>query len=175
MNKEIIHCERCKAPCKIGGARNPDAKMLRRSSEPKGLCINCAVQDFLRNTYPVNILLAQSGPQVLLYPHLREPFADIMRAGLADAKLDEIDWSRIVKNWDLPFPNKVKPGPMNPCSQRELDEIATRKRPGIGQMGIPKRDPLNGKTTITSFEECNLLEPGLGDKLRKCLREQNED
>jgi len=165
----IVTCERCQANCKIDPLISSDAKMLRRS-KAKGLCVNCAVHDWLRNTYPPNILLAKSGPKVLLYPHIQKQFAEIMKVGLADAKPDEIDWNRIVENWDLPFPHKIKPSGMNPCSQLELDEVAAGKRHGLSH--IPKPDPLGGKTTITSFEELNQLEPGLGDKFRKCLRSE---
>lgn len=167
---EIVNCKRCGTRCKVAGPRNSNAKMLRLSKEPKGLCVNCAVHDWLRNTYPPNIILAQSGPKILLYPHIQKQFADIMRTGFADAKPDEIDWDRIVENWDLPFPKKIKPSGMNPCSQQELDEIAAGKRQGLGQRIPPKPDPLGGKLTITSLEELNQLEPGFGDKLKKCLR-----
>ncbi|MFB0523950.1 MAG: hypothetical protein ACETVZ_00290 [Phycisphaerae bacterium] len=169
MTDIIIHCERCEARCKIDSLRNPDAKILRHSKEPKGLCVNCAVHDWLRNTYPPNILLAQSGPKILLYPHIQKQFAEIMRSGFADAKPDEIDWERIIENWDLPFPNKIKRSCSNPCSQQELDEITAGKRPGLGQMVPSKPDPLGGKATITSFEELNELKPGLGDELKRCL------
>lgn len=136
-SKETIHCERCKAPCKIAGPRNSDAKMLRRSKEPKGLCINCATHDWLRNTYPVNMLLAQSGPKILLYPHIQEQFKAIMRAGLADAQPDEINWNLIVENWDLPFPHRIKPSPANPCTQQEIEDITDGKCVGLGLVGGP--------------------------------------
>ena len=145
--------------------------MLRRSQEPKGLCVNCAVHDFLRNTYPCNILLAQSGSKALAHPHIQEQFAAIMRAGPADALPDEIDWDLIIENWDLPFPSKIKPSSINPCSQNELDEIAAGKRPGIGEFNPSRRQTVCGENlTITSFEQLNDLEPGLGDDLRKCLK-----
>ena len=137
MSKEIINCERCKAPCRIAGPRNPDAKMLRLLSKgTKGLCVNCAVHDWLRNTYPSNMLLVQSGPEILVHRHIQEEFAAIMKVGLADANPDEINWNLIIKNWDLPFPHKMKPSAMNPCSQKELDDIAVGKRPGIGDNRI---------------------------------------
>jgi len=147
--------------------------MLRRSKEPKGLCVNCAVHDFLRNTYPVNMLLAQSGPRLLAHPHIQEQFAGIMRVGMADAVPDEIDWNLIIKNWDLPFPHKMKKSSMNPCSQRELEEVAAGMRPGIGDFGPSPRQAAREKfkilPEITNFEQLNELEPGLGDDLRKCL------
>jgi hypothetical protein len=110
--------------------------MLRRSKEPKGLCVNCAVHDFLRNTYPCNTLLAQSGPQSLAYPHVQEQFAEIMRVGMSDAIPDEISWELIIENWALPFPNKMKSSAANPYSQLELDEIASGDRPGLGDMPL---------------------------------------
>jgi len=162
-------CERCGAKIKVDAMPGSKAKMLRRSKEPKGLCVNCAVHDWLRNTYPPNILLAQSGPKILLFPHIQEQFAEIMKVGFADAQPDEIDWNRIVDNWDLPFPEKIKPSGMNPCSQLLLDEIAAGKRPGLGSIGPPEPDPLAGVRMITSFEQLNELSPGLGDELKNCL------
>jgi len=128
----IIRCQRCQASFKVAGPRNPKAKMLRRSKEPAGLCINCAVHNFLRNTYPVNMLLAASGPKGLAYPHIQQRFTDIMRVGGADAEPDEINWEMIIENWDLPFRNKVKVTARNPASQevlnREPAEQAKRER-----------------------------------------------
>lgn len=126
-----INCERCGAPCRIGGQGNPDAKMLRLSKS-KGLCVNCAVHDFLRNCYPANMQLAEFGPNSLLLPHMQKLFTGIMRVALADAKPVEINWEAIVENWDLPFPHKIQRSATNPCSQQELDDIASGKHPGIG-------------------------------------------
>ncbi|MBA7653783.1 hypothetical protein ES703_61644 [subsurface metagenome] len=165
------HCERCKASCKVAGLRNPGAKMLRRSKEPQGLCINCAVHDWLRNTYPPNMLLAQSGPKILLYPHIQRSFVEIMKIACADARPDEINWDLIVDNWELPFPHKMKPSPTNPCSQTELDEIAAGERPGLGQNYPPKSFEKLAKP-IRSLEELNQLEPGLGDEFKAILDER---
>ncbi|HEB31334.1 MAG TPA: hypothetical protein ENI15_10735 [Spirochaetes bacterium] len=149
--------------------------MLRRSKVPKGLCVNCAIHDWLRNTYPCNILLAQSGPKALIHPHVQEQFVEIMRIGMADAVPDEIDWALIMENWDLPFGHKIKTSSTNPVSQLEFDEITDGTRPGIG---FDKKDFDSSKQhtvctykdlEITSFEQLNEIEPGLGDELRDCL------
>lgn len=164
------NCQRCGAQLKVDAVPGSKAKMLRRSKDAKGLCINCAVHDWLHNTYPPNIQLAESGPQILLYPMIQEKFADLMRTGLSDATPDEIDWQRIVDNWELPFPKKVKPSASNPCSQEQLDAVAAGTRPGLGQVyPEPSLLKLKEKMVITSFEELNELEPGLGDSLKKCL------
>ena len=117
---ETVECKRCGQRCKVSGKPGEKAKMLRFAKGP-GLCVNCAVHDWLRNTYPPNIILAQSGPKVLLFEHIQQQFAGIMRIGFADARPDEINWEQIVENWELPFKNKVKGTAMNPASQAVLD------------------------------------------------------
>ena len=76
-----------------------------------------------------------------------------MRVGSADAQPDEIDWNRIVENWDLPFPKKIKPSCTNPCTQKELDEIAAGQRPGLGSSGQPTLDQLAEKTAIKNLRK----------------------
>lgn len=169
---ENVTCERCKAACKVAGPQNPNAKMLRYSKEPKGLCVNCAVHDHLRNTYPVNVLL-QSGPKALRFSHIQEQFAGIMRMQFADAQPDEINWNLIIENWDLPFPHKVKSRAENPCNQKELDEIKSGKRRGLG--GPPNPYTVcSPPEPITSFDRLNKLEPGFGDALKNCLKNQEK-
>lgn len=123
MGITIVNCKRCAVQCRIGGPANPDAKMLRFSIEGHGLCVNCAVHDFLRNCYPINMMLARSGPAGLLLEHIQKQFAGIMKVAMADATPPEIDWQLIVDNWDLPFADKVKRTATNPVSQQELDDM----------------------------------------------------
>jgi len=170
---DIIECLRCGARCRVLGPPGAKAKMLRFARGP-GLCANCAVHDWLRNTYPPNILLAQSGPQVLLLPHIQQQFSEIMRIGFADAKPDEIDWQRIVDNWELPFPHEMKPGPMNPVSQKELDEIASGKRSAFSNYDPDGPTICNHPGPIRSFEELNELKPGLGDEFKRSLKAEDE-
>lgn len=163
--QQVAFCERCGRMLRVAGPRNPDAKMLRRAKNPKGLCVNCATHDWLRNTYPVNMQLAEKGPGILLYPHIRDVFRHLLSTACADAKLDEINWNLIVENWELPFPDKVKPSGKNPVTQADLDDLAAGRKKAFG--GPVKPDPLPGVHTITTFEQLNTLEPGAGDKLRE--------
>lgn len=119
--KHKCHCVRCDALCKVDPLHRSKAKMLKRGSRPKGLCINCAVHDFLRNMYPANLLLAESGPKALAIPHLQDEFAGIMKAQCSDALPDEINWQEIINNWDLPFTNKIKRTSMNPMNEEDMD------------------------------------------------------
>ncbi len=123
MDDMKVYCQRCNAPLRVGGSRNEDAKMLRRSKQPKGFCVNCAVHNWLRNTYPVNQILAgmRNPAETLRLEHIQQQFVGIMRAGNADANPDEINWEAIIDNWDLPFKNKVKGRAMNPATQAVLD------------------------------------------------------
>lgn len=171
----FCQCERCGVRLQVGPAPGSEARLLRRSKVPKGFCINCAVHNFLRNTYPPNIQLAESGPEILLIRHIQDVFVGIMKAGFADANPDEIDWQRIVDNWELPFSKGVKTSGMNPCSQKLLDEVAAGTQPGLG--AISETSPLftepsllKKRMMIRSFEELNELEPGLGDGLKNCLQ-----
>jgi len=123
-NQAECNCGRCGARCKVNPVAGSRAKMLKRGSDTKGLCVNCAVHNWLRNTYPVNIILAQSGPRSLALPHIQEQFAGIMKSQCSDAVPDEIGWQAIIDNWNLPFPTKLKSSPMNPVNQAELDRVA---------------------------------------------------
>ena len=102
------------------------ATMLKRGKDSKGLCINCAAHDWLRNTYPANLLLAQSGPRALAFTHIQEQFAGLMKMANSDAMPEEIDWQKIIDNWDLAFPNKVRARAENPADQEELDREPQR-------------------------------------------------
>jgi len=115
--------------------------MLKRGKDAKGLCINCAAHDWLRNTYPVNLLLARSGPKGLALPHIQEQFAGLMKMANSDARADEINWQRIIDNWELPFPNKVKRTAENPADQEELDREAERHRRQIEGEQKELKDP----------------------------------
>lgn len=173
---KTAQCNRCEMPLRIDPEPGSKATVLKRAKTGKGYCVHCATHDWLRNTYPVNVQLAESGPKILLHPQIRELFATIMQQALSDASPDEVNWNRLVEYWDLPFAEPVKPSARNPVTQKELDEVASGKRPGLGQLAREAvnrpPDPLGGKTTITSFVDLNLLEPGLGDELRTALHKQ---
>jgi len=165
---EVIDCQRCGAQCRLSGKPGKKAKMLRFAKGP-GLCVNCAVHDWLRNTYPINMLLAEHGPKGLEHPQIQEMFANIMLTAGSDANPDEIDWNRIKENWDLPFADKVKPRADNPVNQKQLDEIKAGKYKAINTPPLHSMMDHN-HGVITNFEQLNELEPGLGDNFKKCLR-----
>lgn len=125
-------CERCGALCIIDPVEGSKAKILKRSSKHKGLCIGCAVHDTLRHLYPANLILARSGPKAFMLPEMQRMFYDIVQSASTDAAYEEIDWMAMIRNWELPFPTKLKRFAQNPVTQKELDEeeayAANRRR-----------------------------------------------
>ena len=121
-------CNRCGVKLRIRPVQRSEARILRRSKDDKGYCVNCAVHDWVRNTYPVNLILARSGPKGLALPHLQRQFEEIMRAGFSDAAPDEINWARIIDNWDLPFPTKVKRRSENPMNEADIEKLLRHER-----------------------------------------------
>ena len=176
MTTQTCNCSRCSARCQVAGQRKRDAKMLRKAAVPRGYCVNCAFHDWLRNTYPVNMLLDESGPKILLYPHIREMVSGIMQSHDADAKIDEINFNLIVENWELPWSHTVKMSGMNPYNP-ERDGPANRARRQENLKRLNETDAErqrreardNLPMTLTSFDQLNVLEDGLGDDLRKAL------
>lgn len=114
-------CGRCGRPCKVNPVAGSQAKMLKRSAAPRGLCVNCAVHDQLRHLYPANLLLARSGPKGLALPQIQRQFFTLCKMAGTDAKFEEIDWQAVIANWDLPFLTKLKRTATNPVTQEELD------------------------------------------------------
>lgn len=107
-------CKRCGVKCRVTGPASPEATLLRLSEEPKGVCVNCCVTEFLMNSYPLNMQLEDYGPEILLHPGMTEQFTPLMQVHHAQANPEEINWELVVRNWHLPV--KVKRGPTNPWS-----------------------------------------------------------
>lgn len=96
-------CERCGEACKVAEQRNEDARMLRLAKEAKGLCANCAVTEW----FVVSRLaeMHPSLPKGLESPSVQAQFATLMRGMGADMKPEEINWTKVVEHWTLPFPS----------------------------------------------------------------------
>lgn len=99
-------CERCSETCKVADRRDEDAKMLKKAAEPKGLCASCAVTEWFIVTGLAE--MHPSLPKALDLPHVQKQFAAVMASGGADMKPEEIDWSRVIRHWNLPFSSKAR-------------------------------------------------------------------
>ena len=124
-------CQRCGRQC-VGADGSPDARLLKRAQT--GVCVDCGITLFLQSSeLPFARLLTEKpdepdahtlasgkgkktairplserGRAMLAQPHVQAQFAAIMRAGQADAQAEEIDWTRVVDNWELPAPKPLR-------------------------------------------------------------------
>ena len=115
-----VTCPRCGKPCTVRRGPREGERPLTCSNTRKGLCANCAVTRWLKETFP-ELLTAEEnaalephrndprwridgGPAALLLPHIQQQFEAVMRVGNCPVSPDEIDWPTIVANW-----NKEKP------------------------------------------------------------------
>ena len=128
---QTANCERCGVRLKVGPPPNPDARLLKRATIPSGVCVNCAATEWFKTIEPIREILDSprcrkchrskgdaygqcrcekpqfSTPQeIVMLPHVQAIFAQIMAAGNADARPEEIDWLEVAANWDLPMPPK---------------------------------------------------------------------
>lgn len=100
----ITACNRCGVPLQVAQERQADAKMLRKAKTAEGVCLNCSVAEWF-NTYDVRRLVPD--PAALRLPHVQVQFGTLMRVGLSEAKLEDIDWEHVIANWDLPFKTRA--------------------------------------------------------------------
>jgi len=99
-------CTRCGAPLQFTGTPPGEEARLRRSKTPVGHCAACAMTNWLKHDHMSDSLrhvIEAKGPAILLDRRSVEQMANVLAAGCADAKPQEIDWVSVVVNWDLPF------------------------------------------------------------------------
>lgn len=99
----VAFCDRCKKMLRVAETRNEDSKPFRLAKVPKGVCADCVMTEFLYNTYPVNMLIDEAGPEILLNAgFMRMAFTQAGILKGCDLDINEIDWQRVVDNWKLP-------------------------------------------------------------------------
>lgn len=103
-----IPCARCGVLCNMRDEGNPDARLLRRTTAPDGLCATCALAAFLLSATPIAAAIEVRGPAMLLDTRVRLQIWRLLSVGRADAQPGEIDWERLVAEWALPFPKRRK-------------------------------------------------------------------
>ena len=118
------NCTRCGVRLQFTGKPpGADARLLRRSATPVGYCASCAMALWLQHTEPLNIVIARKGPSILLDRRQIDQMANVLQAGCADAKPQEIDWVSVVINWDLPFTGHAKCRMCQEALERIADAI----------------------------------------------------
>lgn len=103
------NCIRCGRQCRPGQSQNPQARPFKRAQQ--GLCADCVVTEFLLSD-DVEALregILRNGIEVLRNPNIQKVFSGMLLVGKSDLQSDEINWDRVITNWDLPFPGKGRP------------------------------------------------------------------
>ena len=107
LSDGMVRCCRCGVPCqKMPG--NPEARLLRYCLDDTGYCANCAATEFLQGLAVIGdrsrFEKKPFDPECFRLPHIQTHFAAILLTGKADARPEEIDWLKVIANWNLPFP-----------------------------------------------------------------------
>ncbi len=125
FTRPMTKCERCGKLIYLNAEkRHEDAHPFRLAKEPKGVCANCVMTQFLYNTYPINMQIDEAGPELLLNPEIREAFTRCGLLNHSDLNIDEVDWAAVVKNWKLPV--KVHKSGLNPYRMGESPRSQAR-------------------------------------------------
>jgi hypothetical protein len=96
------NCQRCGFGPLVGGEGNPDALLLRRAHE--GVCASCGITMFIKSMPAMLMVIERNGIEMLRDPGMQAHWAPLLAHGHADATSGEIDWNRVVENWNLPDP-----------------------------------------------------------------------
>lgn len=95
-------CSRCGTPCRVAPSDDsPNTRLLKRSSTPDGVCASCAITAFIKGVPTLMAGIEKNGVNILRLPMIQEQFTGLLDAGQSDASPDEVDWDRVVENWDL--------------------------------------------------------------------------
>ena len=108
----IAHCARCAVRLQRT-AGNPEARLLKRTTDDYGFCVNCAITEWLKSLPIVSERpkkMRPLDPRCFRFPHVQDQMARLLAVGHADANPEEIDWDEVIANWELPFPTRKKRG-----------------------------------------------------------------
>lgn len=104
------NCERCGRACQTAAKTNPDSLLIRRSTVPRGCCVDCALTNFMK-TGPLKEVMggAWSAPgfdvgAAIRLPHVQTQFVAVFKASKCFEVAEEVNWERIIENWALPIP-----------------------------------------------------------------------
>lgn len=106
LSGAVGECERCRIPLRVAGERNAEASMLRLAKAPTGYCIDCAVREWF---YVMRDAIRDLDPKELRHPWIQEQYGKIMKVANSDARPQEINWEKVIADWDLPLKGARKP------------------------------------------------------------------
>lgn len=100
-------CLRCGVPCRIATEQAQNARLMRNSLTTDGHCVNCAMTYYIRFGDGFGLIPWRVEDRRLFeYRGVQEAIERLLIVGNSDARPGDIDWSLVVKNWELPFENE---------------------------------------------------------------------
>ena len=110
----LCQCDRCGVPLRFRKRKgNADAQPIRVADRPEGLCATCALRVWFelddRGAIVSEIVMRDLGGdpgKAFKLPHVQEQVKRMMEAGKSDARVEEIDFDKLVREWDLPIPRR---------------------------------------------------------------------
>lgn len=104
---QIAFCVRCALPCMIRAQPNEapvwGLTVLRAAQTTRGMCRECAAHWWLFSIDGIRWALSDGGPWVLEQGAIQTALSGIMAQ--MHPELGALDWSRLLGQWDLPWPN----------------------------------------------------------------------
>ncbi len=97
------NCLRCGVECVIAATANRTARPVQHAAD-EGYCVSCVITQFLKVEMPIEELLPSGATvaEALRLPHVRRQFQAVFAAGRSDTSESQVDWERVIANWDLP-------------------------------------------------------------------------
>ena len=107
LTKEHRLCLRCGKLCRPAKSENPDARPFRKAL--RGLCPDCVTTNFLLSVEPIKDAIVKNGLGILQNPIMQKQFALVLEAGGSELQIEEINWNRVIENWEMSWPKGFKP------------------------------------------------------------------
>ena len=102
MTDHITNCRRCGRAAR-GRVGNPEARPFRRALE--GECTECSIVVFLQKMSNMHVggLLPPGATwaKALRLPHIQKQIGALLRVGMSEMTLKDIDWDRVISLWDI--------------------------------------------------------------------------
>lgn len=98
------NCLRCGIECVVAPTANRAGRPLQHA-DGVGYCAACAITEYLKTELDVSYLLPPGVTvcEALRAPHVQQQFQRLFEVGRADISESQINWERVIANWDLPF------------------------------------------------------------------------
>lgn len=144
----LAKCDRCAVQLRVAESRREDSRPFRKAAVPEGLCPDCVMTEFLYNTYPVNMIINERGPEMLLNAEsMRMALlsSGVMDPAHCEMDVNEINWRRVVDNWNLPV--KLSKSGRNPYRMGD----AKKRLPHAAEM-FPDEDTARKEDPVSADE-----------------------